>query len=111
MPRAGSPPRHRRAHWGMRHRRRTEAVRSDPLCALGPPGPGGYQCPRQADSGTSGTTVGWGTIRDMKLEVATLPASTGLATGPVSRGRPAPVEATATNRPEVLAAVDIGTNS
>ena len=47
----------------------------------------------------------------MELEVATPPALTEPATAAVSRGRPAPVEATATNRPEVLAAVDIGTNS
>src|SRR5260370_2240216 len=46
---------------------------------------------------------------DLKTAAALEPARPG--TGVASGGRPAPVEATATNRPEVLAAVDIGTNS
>src|ERR1700682_6726875 len=46
----------------------------------------------------------------MELEVGTAPASTE-ATGALSRGRPGSVEATHTTRPEVRAAVDIGTNS
>jgi exopolyphosphatase/guanosine-5'-triphosphate,3'-diphosphate pyrophosphatase len=47
----------------------------------------------------------------MDLDTAAALAPALPATGVASRGRPAPVEATATNRPEVLAAVDIGTNS
>ncbi|MEA2590369.1 MAG: exopolyphosphatase / guanosine-5-triphosphate,3-diphosphate pyrophosphatase [Actinomycetota bacterium] len=47
----------------------------------------------------------------MELELTTPPSLTEPATAAASRGRPAPVEATATNRPEVLAAIDIGTNS
>ena len=47
----------------------------------------------------------------MDLETAAPLAPAAPAAGALSRGRPAPVEATATNRPELLAAVDIGTNS
>ncbi|TMK50038.1 MAG: Ppx/GppA family phosphatase [Actinobacteria bacterium] len=47
----------------------------------------------------------------MDLETAEALAPALPAAGAASRGRPAPVEATATNRPELLAAVDIGTNS
>src|SRR5437660_9061676 len=47
----------------------------------------------------------------MDLETAEALAPALPAAGAASRGRPAPVEATASNRPELLAAVDIGTNS
>src|SRR5256886_15896153 len=47
----------------------------------------------------------------MDLETAEALAPALPAAGAASRGRPAPVEASATNRPELLAAVDIGTNS
>ena len=47
----------------------------------------------------------------MDLESAGALAPALPAKGAPSRGRPAPVVASATNWPEVLAAVDIGTNS
>src|SRR5204863_1652135 len=55
--------------------------------------------------------AGLGTMRAMDLETVAALAPSLPATGAASRGRPAQVVASATNWPEVLAAVDIGTNS
>jgi exopolyphosphatase/guanosine-5'-triphosphate,3'-diphosphate pyrophosphatase len=47
----------------------------------------------------------------VRLETAAPAPTKHPATGVLSRGRPAALEASETNRPEILAAVDIGTNS